>query len=82
MRMINLAEPDIFERFGLELTIEQKLKVEEVARRFYIESGGHFGLNGLLYGLVRATPEDHSNLNCLCSLERQHHGGTTWHNGP
>ena len=72
-------EPDIFEKFGLDLTAEQKERLEQIAIDANIQSGGHFSLVELLYGLTHTTPPDHSNLNCLCSLERQaRHPQTTW----
>lgn len=73
------SEPDIFEKFGLDLTDEQKAQLVNVALDANILSRGRFGLIELLHGLTQAIPPDHSNLNCLCRLERQaKHPQTIW----
>jgi hypothetical protein len=41
-------EPDAFERYGLDLTEEEKAKLLEIASVYYANSGGAVGLWELL----------------------------------
>jgi len=62
-------ELDIFEKFGMDLTDNQKERILDVANTALVASGGRVGLIELLYFLSTSQPPDHSMLGCSCTLE-------------